>query len=463
MITETRKIPGPEPITNPLKFVAELQKINASPMNYFSDLLDTHGPIVSISMMGSEILLVSDPDLLQELFVRKAAAFDKDDDYTNTEKGLARFLGQGLVTSNGDFWKKQRKLIQPAFHTRRINDYAESMVALTEKRLATWEDGTERDIAEEMMVMTLWVVARTVLDVNLDREAMRIGEAVKIFNDFAGKNTILPTWVPTPDELAARQAKNTIDEIVHKLIQERRQRTDLNDANDLLSVLLLAEDEDGHRMSDEQIRDEAVTLISAGHETTANTLNWTWMLLSQNPDVEAKLHEELDRVLAGRIPTLDDLKQLPYTAMVIKESMRLYPAVWGVSRVANQDTELGGHPIKQGTVVAVSFAYNHRHPDYWEQADRFWPERFDEEREAQIPRYVYMPFGGGPRVCIGNAFAMMEAKLILATVAQRYKLRMKEGYQVKPMPRVTLYPKDGMPMRLLKRKAISQSAALIES
>lgn len=456
--TPAQTIPGPDPISNPLKFVLELNRINSDSMTYLHGLLDQYGSPVKVTMFGSDTVVFSGPEALQDILVKQASVFIKDSGYTDRQRGLARFVGDGLLTSTGDHWKRQRKLIQPAFHATHIRGYAETMVALTQARLdEQWEDATQLDIANEMMHITMQIVARTVLDANVDHDVERIGAAMEAINRFSSGMSLLPTWVPTPTELAARQALQTLDEIIYGLIRERRQSQNLQEATDLLSILLQSEYEDGSRMSDEQIRDEITTLILAGHETTANTLNWTWMLLSQNPDVEEKLHEELDSVLAGRAPTLADLKQLPYTEMVIKESMRLYPPAWSVGRVATEDTEVTGYAIKAGTIVVLSFAYEHRSPEHWAQPDRFWPERFSPEKE--IPRYAYMPFGGGPRVCIGNSFAMMEAQLLLATIAQAYSLRLPTGHEVIPVPQITVYPKDGLPMQVRQRQAMTAQRA----
>ena len=260
--------------------------------------------------------------------------------------------------------------------------------------------------------------------------------------------------MPTPQKFRADRAVRELDRIVYGMINERRASGE--DKGDLLSMLLLAEDEDGSRMSDKQARDEAVTLFLAGHETTANALNWTWYLLAQHPEVEAKLHDELDTVLAGQPPTLDDLKRLPYTEMVMKESMRLYPPAWSFSREALEDIQLGDYTVPKGSVVAILGYLTHRDPRWWDAPEAFMPERFSEENEANIPRYVYIPFGGGPRICIGNSFAMMEARLLLATIASRYRLALSPGQKVEPQPLITLNPKNGLPMTLRVRERVRE-------
>jgi cytochrome P450 len=279
----------------------------------------------------------------------------------------------------------------------------------------------------------------------------RVASAVDNFQEMMNDPTLIPRWLPTPKNMRHRRALETLDEIVYGFIRERREH--MEDKGDLLSMLLLSVDEeDGTGMNDKQVRDEAVTLFLAGHETTANALNWTWYLLSNNPQVEAKLHHELDTVLGGNPPTLADLRRLPYTDMVIKESMRLYPPAWSIGRAAAVDTEVMGYTIPKGSNVNIVTHRVQRHASIWSNPNDFIPERWLAENSENIPRYAYLPFGGGPRVCIGNSFATMEANLLLATIAQSYQLRVKDGANIVPQPFITLFPRDGMPMRIEKRQ-----------
>ena len=403
---------------------------------------------------------ISHPDHIHQAIVTNAAHYIKDGSYTDRQRGLARFIGNGLLTSSGDFWKRQRKLMQPAFHHKRIEGYAQIMTDYAGRTLAHWRDGAVIDIDREMMETTLQIVAKALFLTEIDHEVREIGEAVDTLQETTNSMSLIPTWVPTPLELRTRRAVRNLDAVVYRLIAQRRAEPNLEDRGDLLAMLLQAEDEDGTRMTDQQIRDEVVTLILAGHETTANALNWPWGLPAQNPHVEAKLHAELDAVLAGRTPTLADLKQLPYTEMVIKESMRLYPPAWGFSREAAQDTELGGYRIPKGAVVGVTSWVTHHDPRWWgADADQCVPERFSPEREKDIPKYAYMPFGGGPRVCIGNMFAMMEAQLLLAIMAQRFRLRLQPGQGVRTDAKITLRPKGGLPMRVEARPPVQPVAA----
>jgi len=448
------QIPGPEPVRNPISMVLMVNHLRSNLLDNLRETFDTYGDVVRFRVADQQMVLFRHPDHIREVLVTQSRYFIKDEDYTDPNTGLARWLGNGLLISEGDFWKKQRKLVAPAFHTQRIAAYADTMVRSTLDRLAHWPAEGKLDIASEMMHITLQIVARTLFNTDLEDDVKRIAQAMQTVNDFSGGLHVLPPWVPTPGELAARRSRAVLDEIVYRLIAEWRRHG--VDNGDLLSMLLLTEDENGERMSDEQVRDEAVTLLLAGHETTANALNWTWMLLSQHPQIEAWLHAELDQVLQGRAPTLADLRRLPYTEMVVKESMRLYPPAPGVGRIAVEDVEIGGYQVPKGTNVTAMIYFAHRDPRYWDDPHIFRPERFAPENEDKLYKPAYLPFGNGPRICIGNSFAMMEAQLVLATIAQRYALAMEPGQPVKPIASITLFPKDGLPMRIRQRQNIPQ-------
>jgi cytochrome P450 len=355
-----------------------------------------------------------------------------------------------LVTSDGDYWRRQRKLIQPAFHARRIEAYAEEMVNSTLNMLQSWEGGNTVDVNHAMMRLTLAIVAKTILSKDVNADAEKIAEAVTVFQQLAFGVDIFPLWVPTPAHLKQRRVEKAMNDIVAALIAERRNVTE--DRGDLLSMLLNSVTEDGQGMTDTQIRDEIVTLFLAGHETTANALSWTWYLMAQHPAVEQKLHKELDRVLNGRSPTLTDLKNLPYTEQVLQESMRLYPPVWNMSRQALTDVKIGEYTIPKGSEVNLNTYAMQHNPNWWEEPEQFIPERFSSEPEKQIPKMAYLPFSTGPRVCVGNNFAMMEAKLILATVAERYRLTIPVGYQLQMEPLIALRPRGGLPMMVQERQ-----------
>lgn len=444
-----QEIAGPEPITNFLSLLKFFRALNKDSIGMLQSQKDTYGGMSLIEILGDNQLIVSDPELFREILVTKSKSFHKGHDYKDTKKGLARFLGNGIIVSDGEFWKKQRKLVQPAFHVNRIKEYADTMGQYTEDMLKNWQNLDSVDVAHEMMLLTLRIVARTLFHTDVRENATDIATTMEALNETSGQNTLLPTWIPTPQELTARKAIRDMDDYVYALIAERRQHEE--DNGDLLSMLLLAEGDDGTRMSDKEVRDEAVGLFLAGHETTANALNWVFYLLAKNPDVAEKLHEELDLVLAGRTPTMQDLRDLPYTDMVIKEAMRWMPPVSGVGRTAIEDVEIGGYLIEKNTSILLNFYSVHHDENYWDNPSEFRPERFAPEHDTDRHRYAYLPFGGGARVCVGNSFAMMEAQILLATIAQNYTLSLAPNQEVTPVARITTYPKDGLPMSIKKR------------
>ncbi|MCA9903198.1 MAG: cytochrome P450 [Anaerolineae bacterium] len=445
-VTIKRTAPGPKPARNLLEQLRLMSQFDHDTLGMIQRGFDTFGDVWLIEAGKMQQFMFRHPDHYHEILITKASSFHKDLNYKDRKKGLGRFMGNGLVTSDGDFWKRQRKLIQPAFHARRIEAYAQAMVHITLGQIQDWRDDTVIEVSEQMMEATLKVVTRSVFDVDITQATHTIGAAMTTFQNMSNnQNQMIPAWVPTPLELKTRQALHEMDDIVYSLIRERR--VSAHDRGDLLSMLLEARDDDGSGMTDEQIRDELVTLFLAGHETTANSLNWTWYLLAQHPEVEAKLHAELDSVLAGRTPTLQDLKQLPYTEMVIKESMRLCPAVYAIGRQAIEDVEIGSYRIPKGASIGIFSFVTHRDPRWWgDDVGQFNPERFAPDQEAQIKKYAYLPFSTGPRICIGNSFAMMEAHLMLATIAQRWRLELQPGQVVEPEPLITLRPKGGLHM-----------------
>ena len=364
----------------------------------------------------------------------------------------AGFSATACLTNEGESWLRQRRLSQPAFHRERVASYAKIMTGYTEEMLAAWHDGETRDIHQDMMRLTLRIVVRALFNVETE-QVETISTAMNILmNSTTGVRMLLPPvfrFLPTPKMIEFRRAVRKADEMVYRIIARRRENE--SDSGDLLSMLMQARDEDGGRMSDKQLRDEVMTFLLAGHETTALALSWTWHLLGQNPDAEEKLHEELDRVLEGLAPEFSDLQKLPYTERVIKESMRLYPPAWGVARTVNKEFELGGYRIPRGANVVMSTWVMHRDPRYFPEPDKFDPDRWLPDRAQKLPKFAYFPFGGGPRQCIGAAFAMMEATLLLATIAQRFQFRAEPGHVVTPSPSFTLRPKQGVRMRLEKR------------
>lgn len=456
--------PGYPPVRNP---VSALMTAFSFQRDFFGTLEESfarYGDIFGVDIMGSRQYLIRHPDHIHEVTTRQADKFQKETlTYKDGRKGLARFLGNGLLTSDGDFWKRQRKLLAPAFHYRRIASYGDIMVQEASAIVEDWRHASKVDVDAEMMRATLSIVARALFSSEMsDEDVHRIGNAMSVIQHFSGDQVqqLLPAWLPTPARFREEAALRDLDGIVYRVIAEHRAME--KDNGDLLWMLLDARDDEGQGMTDQQIRDELVTLFLAGHDTTAHTLNWTWVLLAQNPEKEAKLHEELDRVVAGRMPNLDDLKQLPYTEMVIKESMRIYPPAFVFSREAIADTQIGGYDIPAGSVMTIMSRMAHLDPRWYPEPLRFQPERWTPEFESSLPKGAYIPFGGGPRVCIGNSFAMMEAQLMLATIAQNYRLHLT-GDAPEPEPLLTLRPRGGLHMRIEARQPVQMPLTEVQN
>jgi cytochrome P450 len=422
-------------------------RIVRKPLDHIGVDFKRYGDVVRYRIGPIRIFLVVHPDGVKHVLQENHSNYVKSPDY----QILKRVLGEGLLTSELPLWLHQRRLMSPIFHRQRIAEFGATMVDSTLKMLDQWssrDDGASFDVCNEMMRLTLEIVARVLFKVEIAGEsASEIGRNVTVVKERLGQfdlGTLMP-WMPTRRNREFRGAIRSLDALVDGIIADHRRGE--QDRGDLLSLLLAARDEDtGEAMSDRQVRDEALTLILAGHETTANALAWTWYLLSQNPEVERKLHAELAEVLNGRAPTVADLPALRYTSMVIDESMRLYPPAWSVGRSPLADDEILGCKVPKGSSVMLSQWLTQRHPDFWEDPERFDPERFSPERSARRPRYAYFPFGGGPRQCIGNIFALTEANLILAAIAQKYRLRMVAGHRVELQPLVTLRPRYGLKM-----------------
>jgi cytochrome P450 len=424
----------------------------SQPLPFLENNFREYGDLVQFRLANFHIYVVAHPDGIKHVLQDNHRNYRKSVDY----KILARLLGQGLVTSEGELWLGQRRLMQPMFHRQKVAAFGAMMSDCALQMVEQWRGLAERrevfDVAPEMMRLTLQIVGRALLTMDLTAQADVIGRNMTIANEHfgqAGLDSFLP-WIPTPANIRFRRAVANLRQIVLKIIADRRREG--RDYGDLLSMLLMVRDEEtGESMNDEQLRDEVLTLILAGHETTATALSWTWYLLSQHPEVESKLHTELDTVLGGRTPATNDLPSLNYTGMVIDEAMRLYPPVWAIGREAIEDDEIMGYRIAKGSNVMSSQWLAHRHPAFWENPTGFDPERFSAERAAGRPRYAYFPFGGGPRMCIGNAFALTEAQLVLATVAQRYRLRLAPDHPIALQPLITLRPLYGVNVVLERR------------
>jgi cytochrome P450 len=397
-----------------------------------------------------EYLLVH-PEQVQRVLVGEHRAFTKGRALAEAK----RVLGEGLLTSEGEFHQRQRKLMQPLFAHRRIGTYGAAMVEAGERAAARWRGGQVLDLQAEMSRLTLGIVGRTLFDADVESEADEIGraltESIEMLNRFMLPFSGLLERLPTATARRLRRARTRLDATIYALIAERRASG--AEGGDLLALLLQARDEEDRstRMSDEQVRDEAMTIFLAGHETTAVALTWTWYLLARSPRVEARLHEELAHELGGRSPTVADLPRLQYTEQVLAESMRLYPPAWVIGRRARADIELDGYRIPAGSIVLLSPFVTHRDARWYPEPLRFDPDRFTPDARALRPRYAYFPFGGGPRICIGEGFARIEAQLLLATLAQRVRLLLAPDQQVALKPRVTLRPRGGLPMTVIRR------------
>ena len=434
--------PGPEPHF----LIGNFPLGRPDPLAVFTGWAREFGDIFYYRAGWIHVYFLNSPELIESVLVTNQQNFRKDRVIQNSRW----FLGQGLLTSEGGEWLRQRRLSQPAFHRERLALYARIINGCAEEMLDSWKDGENRDVHQEMMQLTLRVVAKVLFSVDVKNESKEVAAALNLLmKHSSGARILLPPWVrylPLPFLIRVRRAVRQLDEVVYRIIRERRRSE--NDNGDLLSMLMSARDEDGSRMTDRQLRDEVMTFLLAGHETTALSLSWAWYLLSGNQAVAVKLHEELARVLDGKNPSFEDLPRLCYTGAVVKESVRLYPPAWSLARTAAEDFEIGGYLVPAGSNVVMSQWIMHRDPRFFPSPEQFDPGRWFEEHTQRLPRFAYFPFGGGPRYCVGASFAMMEATLLLAAIAQRFRLRMVPGHKVVPLPSITLRPKYGIKMSL---------------
>jgi cytochrome P450 len=408
-----------------------------------------YGDFVPLRLGPRRGFLLSHPDYLREVLVSQQHNFIRP--YPVRQSRTT--FGDSMFITSGPRWLRQRHLAQPAFDHRHVNAYAQAMVDCTERMLARWRDGERRDIHQEMMALTLAVVGRTLFDADVEGDAQAVGQAMTVvlerFTARMDSALPLPERLPTPGILRLRHAVRQIDTVIYRMIREVRDGDE--DDRHLLALLLRARDEDGNTMTDTDVRDEAMAFFLAGHETTALALTWTFYLLSQHPQAQAALDEELRAVLDGRPPTAADLPRLPYTGMVLRESMRLYPPAYAFARDSLADCEIGGWLVPGGSTVIMSQWVLHHDPRYWKQPERFDPDRWVGDLAARLPRFVYFPFGGGPHLCIGSGFATLEATLLLATIAQRFRLALVPDHPVVLQPLMTLRPRHGVRMSLHER------------
>lgn len=449
--------PGPRG----LPLIGAALQIGRDPLGFLTRAAREHGDITRIAFGPSDLYFFAHPAQIEEILVTRNREFPKENIERMRHTTDYMLFGLGLLTSGGEFWLRQRRLAQPAFHRQRIAGYAEAMARHAQELIAPWRPGQTLDIHTAMMDVTLRIVTETLFGVTAADDAAVVGEALGVVMDVAadqlGQPVPIPTYVPTPANLRFRRAVRQLDAVIAKLIAERRASGE--DRGDLLSMLMHARDDDGGAMTDKQLRDEAITLFLAGHETTALALSWTFLLLGRHPEVDASLAAELREVLGGRAPSMADLPRLTYTSMVLRESMRLYPPAWTVStRVAAQATVIGGFRVPAGAPVMVSQWVTQRDPRWFPEPERFSPERWADGLEGRLPRFAYFPFGGGPRLCIGQSFALMEAALILATIAGRYRAEVVPGWTVTPQPSITLRPREGVRVTLREREHLDQRA-----
>jgi cytochrome P450 len=412
-----------------------------------------YGDIVFYRFLDFPVYVLFHPQHVEQVLLGKTGNFVKG----MTSRANPELFGNGLLTSEGDFWRRQRRLSNPAFHRESLARYAEITVEEAAKLTQWWKDGEPRNVHNDMMNVTLRIVLRSLFGTHLE-EHMRIIEPAleAIMASSTGFNSIaFFLRIPTGTRKRHFLAVEKLNDIVYALIAKGREKlkeaaagADTAGAKDLLTLLLTARDDDGNSMSDQQLRDEVITLLLAGHETTALNLSWSWYLLAEHPEVERKLHAELDTVLGGRAPLAGDLPKLQYTDQIIRETLRLYPPAWRIFRRTEDALQIGDYTLPAGSNIVMSQWVTHRDSRWFSEPERFIPERWNEAASGKLPRFAYFPFGGGPRVCIGAGFAMMEAILLLATIAQRFRMRLTPNQRIVPMPSITLRPKNGIRMRL---------------
>lgn len=426
------------------------------PLSLFTKWAREFGDMFYYRAAWIHVYFFNHPELIEAVLVRNYQNFLKD----HVVRKSRWFFGQGLLTNEGESWLRQRRLSQTAFHRERVTSYTKIMTDQAQEMLSSWRSGEIRDVHQEMMQLTLRIVVRALFNVEPE-ETGKISLAMNVLmRNSIGIRLLLPPmarFLPTPAMIEFRHAVRQLDETVYRIISLRRQNE--RDTGDLLSMLMQVRDEDGSRMSDKQLRDEVMTFLIAGHETTALALSWSWYLLAHYPNAQRQLHDELDRVLGGRTPEFSDLRNLPYSEGIIKEALRLYPPAWSLARTVVKEFEIAGYRIPAGANVVMSTWIMHRDPRYFPDPEIFDPDRWLPERSQKLPRFAYFPFGGGPRQCVGASFAMMEATLLLATMAQTFQLRAVPEHPVVPVPSFTLRPKHGIRMTLKARQSRGVTAS----
>jgi len=439
-------LPGPKG----LPFFGMALDIRKDPLGTLQRMAREYGEIVGFTALGLPRVLLNRPEYVQQLLVIDHAKFHKS---PLTKAAVGPLLGQGLLISEGDFWRRQRRLAQPAFHRARTNAYAPVMVECALEHAKQWRGGETRNIAEEMMKVTLEVAVRTLFGTSLASDSENIGRAMTFLMRYhlrrARTPWHMPAFLPTPANRRAERERQFMDSMVYRIISERKKEKQTR--NDLLALLMAAMEEDGTQMTEKQLRDETMTLFLAGHETTALSLSWTWYLLGENPAAEARLHEELESVLGGRPAEVGDLEKLPYLNAVVHEGLRLFPPAYMMARTNVESVKFGEYEIPPGRTILASQWILQRDARFFDEPGRFLPERWLDGLMERLPAGVYFPFGDGPRRCIGQGFALLETALVIVALAQKFQFRLVPGHPVVPEPLVTLRPKYGIKMKIQAR------------
>jgi cytochrome P450 len=442
--------PGPKG----LPLLGNLPELARDLLGFFGRCSREYGEIVGFRLGMWPALLLSNPRDIEQVLVKEHHNFVKHRFFW---RHVTAIFGNGLLTSEGDVWVRQRHLAAPAFSGQRLASYGDAMVGYTRRMLDGWKSGEVRDVHADMMAVTLRIAAKTLFSAEVEHEVAEIDDALNVLmEEIASRFTRpfpIPDALPIPSNIRYRRSVRQIEAVVERIIRERRSTG--QDAGDLLSLLMQARDENGKPMSDRQLRDETFTILLAGHETTALTLSWAWYLLGRHAEIQDQLQAEISNVLGQRAPTVDDLPKLRFTENVISEAMRLYPPAYAVGRESLRACEIGGYFVPAGTTIFASQWVQHRDPRYYDDPTAFRPSRWAGDLARKLPRFAYFPFGGGPRICIGMRFAMMEAVLILATMAQRFRLEWQPDRVVVPFPSITLRPKGGIWVKTAARNQIT--------
>lgn len=454
------KPPGPRN----LPFVGNTFLTRSNPLGTLERWAHEYGDVIHYRFFDAPVYILAHPEDIGQVLLGNSKNFMKG----MTSRANPELFGNGLLTSDGEFWRRQRRLANPAFHRENINRYAEITIEEGQRVLARWQGGEVRDVHRDMMNATLRIVLRSLFGVELGERGRVIERALDVIMQSAsGFNAVLSYLrIPTPLRRRYFHAVSELDDVVYELIALGRERMERGSAGlggppDLLTMLLMVRDDDGNAMTDQQLRDEVITLLLAGHETTALNLSWAWYLLALHPVVEQRVHAELDRVLGERAPRPEHVTKLPYTERVLREALRLYPPAWRIWRTPLQPFQAREFVLPAGVHVVLSQWLTHRDARWFPEPERFHPDRWTEEAAANLPRFAFFPFGGGPRVCIGAGFATMEAILLLATIAQRFRLRLAPGQKIEPLASITLRPRNGVRVELQARPGVRFAAKTV--